>query len=190
MGKIYLFLDPYLITLYRLVKDPIIGFFLGTFLLATTAVIIGQFSISLAFLVNRRYVEKLNSQLVYWNNLSVDALKKGDKETYKNANNEANQFFGKLFFLSIAYSAASLWPAPFLLGWMQMRFGLIEFPIPFPLPVIGSNVSYTAIFIPFFIIVYLTFQKLQSHLPYFRKIHAILESYENEKAKLKSLTAR
>ncbi len=188
MEKILLFMDPYLIKLYRIIPEPISAFFLGTFLTALIAVFIGQISISIAFLVNRKYVEKLNKDLVYWNNLSVDALKSGDKEAYKGANYEANQIFGKLFFISIAYSAASLWPAPFLLGWMQMRFGTVEFPLPFSLPVVGSTVDFTVFFICFYIIAYFGFNRLQPYLPYFKRIHALLETCEQEKSRLKSIT--
>ncbi len=190
MYKFLLFLDPYLIKLYRLIPEPISAFFLGTFLIAWLAVFIGQLSISVAFLLNRKYVEKLNKDLVHWNNLSVDALKSGDKEAYKGANNEANQVFGKLFFVSIAYSCASLWPAPFFLGWMQIRFGTVEFPLPFSIPGVGSTVSFVAVFICFYVIAYFCFNRLQPYLPYFKRIHALLETYEQEKARLKSITEK
>lgn len=190
MQAVYLWLDGYLISLYRIFHDPIYAFFLGTFLLALIAVIIGQFSISVAFFVNRRHIEQLNKELIRWNNLSMEAMSRGNLTAYEGANNEANEVFGKLFFLSIAYSAAFLWPVPFFMGWMQMRFSGIEFPIPFSIPLIGSTVGFTAFFIIFFVICHYAFRKLQPYLPYFRKIYAILESYDNEKSRRKDIAKK
>ncbi|SFM40293.1 hypothetical protein [Thermodesulforhabdus norvegica] len=190
MHALYMWLDSYLIELYRIIDDPIYAFFLGTFLLAALAVFIGQFSISLAFLANRRYMERLGEELTRWNNLSLEALAMGDRKAYEGANNQANEAFGKLFFLSVAHSAASLWPAPFFLGWMQIRFSGIEFPLPFSLPFVGSTVGFAFFFIAFFAICHITFGKLQPHLPYFGRIYALLKVYDREKKRRKDISRK
>lgn len=190
MDFIYLWLDPYLISLYRIINDPINAFFLGTFLLAAIAVFIGQLSISLIFLANMGHMERLGKELTKWNELSMEALARGDRKAYEGANNQANEAFGKLFFLSTAHSAASLWPAPFFLGWMQIRFSGVEFPLPFSLPFAGSTVSFTFFFIAFFAICHFIFGKIQPYLPYFRRIHAILNAYAREKRRRKEIPGK
>jgi len=83
MEKFYEVIDPILMGLFRLVPDPIIGFFVGTFLLALTSVVIGQTTLSIAFLFNRKYVENLNNDLIKWNNLSITLLKLAIKKLTK-----------------------------------------------------------------------------------------------------------
>ncbi len=184
--KFYLLLDRVIIPLYRLVDDPLIGFFLGTFLLAFITVVIGEFTISFVFLANKSYLDRLNNELIKWNNLSVEAIEAGDKEAYKIFNDRANEVFGKVLFFSIAYSAASLWPAPFALGWMQYRFFSVEFPLPFKVPYLGDSVGYIFVFVLLYILAKLVFLYLKPYLPYFRRIKAILDEYDKEGARLKS----
>ncbi len=184
--QFYHFCDRWLIILYRLVPNPIIGFFLGTFLLAFLTVIIGEFTVSVAFLANRKYVDRLNNELIKWNDLSVEAIEAGDKETYKACNNQANEVFGKVFFLSLAYAASSLWPAPFALAWMQYRFGSVELPLPFYIPSLGDKLGFAALFVLVYILARYIFGFLRPHLPYFRTIDAMLSVYEKEQAKMKS----
>ena len=184
--QFYQICDALFIHFYRLVPDPIGAFFIGTFLLAFVTVIIGEFTISIAFLANRKYVDNLNSELIKWNNLSVEAIEAGDKETYKSCNDQANEIFGKVFFLSLAYAASSLWPAPFALAWMQYRFSNLELPLPFKIPFLGDKVGYIALFILLYITAKYIFTFLKPYLPYFRKIDAMLAVYEQEQAKMKS----
>ncbi len=184
--QFYQFLDHFLIPLYRFIPNPIVAFFMGTFLVALITVIIGEFSVSVAFWLNRKYVGRLNSELIKWNNLSVEAIEAGDKEAYKACNDQANDVFGKLFFISIAYAAASLWPVPFTLGWMQYRFFSIELPLPIKLPFIGKTVGYTFVFGMLYIIARAIFSYLKPYLPYFSKVEAMLKNYEQEDVKMKS----
>ncbi len=182
----YKICDKWFIHLYRIVPDPIIGFFVGTFLLAFICEVIGEFTVSLAFLANRKYVDKWNNELIRWNDLSVEAIEAGDKETYKACNNQANEIFGKVFFLSLAYAASSLWPAPFALAWMQYRFGNIELPLPFYIPSLGHKLGYVALFVLVYILARYIFGFMRPHLPYFKMIDAMLSVYEKEQAKMKS----
>ncbi|MCX7823821.1 MAG: hypothetical protein N2260_10335 [Syntrophobacterales bacterium] len=188
MERFYEALDPICMALFRILPDPIASFFLGTFLLALTSVLIGQTTLSIAFLINRKYVERLNDDLVKWNNLSIDAIKAGDKEAYESFNEQANEAFGRLFFLSVAYSAASLWPAPFALGWMQRWYSDIAIPIPFPIPFLGSSARYTLIFILSYLLAALIFSLSKPYLPYFKWIHKMLATPERERERLRSFT--
>ena len=125
-------LDPYLIWLYRITGYAWIDFFIGTFALALMAVIIGEFTISLAYLFARKRIERVTDETVRYQNLSMDALTAGDKEAYQAANQMANDAFGHSFFMQIALSAAFLWPIFFVLAWMSYRFREVEFPVPLP----------------------------------------------------------
>ncbi|NPB09821.1 MAG: hypothetical protein GXO17_05645, partial [Thermodesulfobacteria bacterium] len=51
--RLLAYLDRWLIHLYRLVDDPILAYFLGTFLLALLCVLIGELLVGLAVYVNR-----------------------------------------------------------------------------------------------------------------------------------------
>lgn len=188
MDKLYETLDPIFMSFFRITPDPILSFFLGTFILTMIGVLIGEFTLSVAFLFNRRYVEKLNRDLIKWNNLSIDAIKDGNGEAYRAFNEQANEAFGRLFFLSVAYSAASLWPAPFALGWMQRWFSDISIPLPFALPLVGHSASYTFVCILSYITASFIFSLLKPHLPYFKQIHKILNTPKEERERLRSFT--
>ena len=174
-------IDSALIFFYRLPEVPIAGYLLGTFVLALCCVVIGQLTISVAFLMNRRRIDADNSNMVRMQNLSIKALASKDKGAYKAFNKEANEAFGKVFFMQIALAAASLWPVPFALAWMQTRFSEVEFALPFSLPVIGDTVGYTFSFFPILILAFILFGKVKRHLPYFNRIHGILNGYTKEK---------
>jgi hypothetical protein len=188
MEKFYELIDPFVMGLFRIIGEPITDFFLGNFLLAMISVLTGQITLSFAFLLNRKYISQLNADLVKWNNLSIDAIKEGNKEAYKATNEQANSAFGRLFFLSSAFSAASLWPAPFALGWMQRWFGDIAIPLPFAIPYIGSSVKFAFVFIMNFILASLIFSLIKPHLPYFGWIHKMLNAPEKERERLRSFT--
>lgn len=188
MERFYELIDPFVMVLFKILGEPITDFFLGNFLLAMISVLIGQITLSIAFLLNKKYVEKLNADLVQWNNLSIDAIKEGNKEAYKATNEQANDAFGRLFFLSVAYSAASLWPAPFALGWMQRWFSDVAIPLPFPLPYVGPTVKFTFVFIISYILAALLFSVIKPYLPYFGWIHKKLSAPQKERERLRSFT--
>jgi hypothetical protein len=178
MDRLILFLDKYIIFLFRLTGDPLLNFFIGGFLLALSSVIIGEFTISIAFMANKRHIDNLNRELVESNNLSIKAVSSGDKEGYRKYNDMANDAFGKLFFNMIALSAASLWPVFFALSWMQYRFIEIEFPLIVKVPLFGKSVGYVFFFVLFYILAKILFKNLKYKLPYFRNIPGMLKEYE------------
>lgn len=169
--------DSVLITFFRLSQVPIAGYLIGTALLCLICVVIGHFTLSVAFRFNRRFIDRDNSRLVKMHNLSVQALIAKDKNAYKSCNHEANDAFGKVFFSQIALSISSLWPVPFALGWMQTRFLDVAFSLPVSIPLIGDSVGFTFSFIPMYILVYIVFGKIKAHLPYFKNEKKMLEVY-------------
>ncbi len=154
---------------YRLPSNPLLGYYLGTFILSLACVIIGEYSISIAFKVNKDKITRDNNDINHFQDLSIEALKAGDKKAYKACNSIANDAFGKSFFSQITLSASSLWPLFIALGWMQYRFSEVEFTLP--LSVLGTN--YTAGYFLTFIICYITtrimFGKMKSGFQYLKK---------------------
>jgi hypothetical protein len=172
MHPVFLFLDPYLIWFYRITGDARIDFILGTFTLALMAVIVGELNIALAYLAARRRIERVTDEAVKYQNLSLEALKAGDKGAYRAANRLANDAFGHSFFMQIALSAAFLWPAGFVLAWMSQRFWDLEFPLPF----IPYSLGYIGVFLLLFIAAYFVFKPIKHRIPYFRRIKALLNA--------------
>lgn len=164
-------LDQVLIVLYRITGHPVADFFLGTFLLAFVTVVIGEFTISIAYRVNHKHLSVLNRNMNSAKDLSMAALKSGDKDAYKAHNKQANDAFGKVFFNAIALSAACLWPVFFALSWMQLRFMDLRFPLPFT----GYEANYVVVFLVVYILSRILFGMLRPHLPYFRGVQKMLD---------------
>lgn len=183
MQPFYQVLDPFLIRFYRLTGYPWADFLIGTLVLASLALIIGEVTISLAFLAVKKRSDRVTEESRRYQNLSLDALKAGDKQAYRAANKLANDAFGKSFFMQIALSAAFLWPIFFALAWMDYRFAGLEFPLPF----IGYSLGYIGVFILLYAAAYLIFKRVIYKLPYFRRIKAILDTYCSRAGELKSI---
>jgi len=147
VAYIYKLIDTVLMPFYRFPDNPIAGYYLGTFILAFASVIIGEYSISIAFRFNRDMISRDNQEMNHFQKLSLEALKSGDKTSFKACNGIANEMYGKSFFTQIALSTASLWPAFFALGWMQYRFSEVEFHFPFSIFLIGDTFGFFSSFI-------------------------------------------
>jgi hypothetical protein len=169
-----------MIGFYRLTGIPILDFYLGTFALAMMAAVIGELTISICFFFNRKHIEKSTGELTRMQNLSIMALKRGDGKNYRAFNRDANDLFGRVFFYQIAMGSASLWPVPFALSWMQMRFSRVALPLPFALPLTGETVGYPFVFIPLYILARILFEKLKPYLPYFRRIQGLLRTHDGD----------
>ena len=164
-------IDAFLISPYRWPKNPVIGWWLGTSILAMWCTLLGGITQTLANRANRPAMEEASREMVERHYQSLNALKSGDKPVYKDINKLANEAYGRSFFLQLAMACASLWPVPFALAWMHTRFSAVDFPLPLAVPLIGEKVSYPFLFIPLYILLRIVFGKLRSHLPYFKGIH-------------------
>jgi len=171
-------LDSVLVSFYRMTGFPLLDYYLGTFLLALLTVVVGELTISIVFKVNRRHLEKLNTQVEKMQQLSSEALRRGDEESYRACNKEGNDAFGHLFFNKFGLSAASLWPIFLALDWMQERFAGIDLPLPW----IGWEINYVLFFILCYILARILFGRLRPMLPYFRGVHRMLHAYEKSAA--------
>lgn len=153
--------DAILIAPYRWPGHPVTGWWLGTTILAIWTVLFGRLTTALVFRVNRGYIKETVNEVSRRHNQSMNALRAGDKAAYKGINALANEAFGKSFFLQIAMAAASLWPLPLALAWLQLRFASVDFPLPVTLPLIGNSVSYPFIFIPLYILMRIVIGKFK-----------------------------
>jgi hypothetical protein len=99
----------------------------------------------------------------------MNALKAGDKKSYKAINQLANEAYGKTFFLQVAMGAATLWPIPLALGWLQLRFSEVRFPLPLDVSLLRNGVGYEFVFIPLYILVRILVANLVGWIGQFRK---------------------
>ncbi len=176
---LWVMMDKFLISFYKISGHPVVDYFAGTFAVALLAVIVGEFTVSIVFRVNKNHLDRLNTRLAELQQLTMAALKLGDRKSYDACNKEANDAFGRAFFNMFGLSAASLWPAFFALAWMQQRFAGIGFPIPFT----GLAVNYVFTFIICYILARIFFGKIKHRLPYFSGIHQMLMAYEENSGK-------
>ncbi len=145
-------IDQILIAPYRWPENPMAGWWLGTVILALWATLLGRATMALVMRVNLSHVKEGLAEINMRHTQSMNALKAGDKEAYKAINKLANEAYGKTFFLQIAMAAATLWPIPLALGWLQLRFSEVRFPLPLNIPMVGDRVGYAFIFIPMYIL--------------------------------------
>jgi len=154
-------IDSLLIAPYRWPKNPVIGWWIGTFILAVWTSLLGKLTIALVFRANRSHIKETVQEMSRRHSQSMNALRAGDRAAYKAINKLANEAFGKSFFLQVAMASASLWPLPLALAWLQMRFSSVDFPLPVNLPLIGKSVGYVFIFIPLYILVRILLSKFK-----------------------------
>ncbi len=167
------FLDPYLLFMYRMTGGEVLDGLIGTFLIALLTTVIGEFSISVVFRVNRKHLDTLNADLKKYGDLSQEALRLGEETSYKALNRQANDTYGQVFFNQFGLSAASLWPAFFALDWLQRHFGQTGIRIP----IYHHGANYVVVFILCYIAARLVFGRLKRHLPYFKGQYAMLQTY-------------
>jgi hypothetical protein len=146
-----------------------LGYLVGTAVLALVCVILGDLTVSLAFRINGSFFKRDNQELVRMQNKSLLALQARDKKSYQACNEVANDSFGKVFFTQIALGASSLWPVPFALQWLEERFADVAFLLPISLGE-RTSVGYAFTFIPMYILVRILFGKVRDRLPGYRRL--------------------
>lgn len=165
LDAISVFLDPYLVWAFRAPLHPYLAFAAGLFTVALMATVIGELCMAAAYFANKDAFAKSNREMVKHNNMSLRMLARKNKQGYKLLNKEANDFFGKNFFSRIALFASSLFPAFFVMGWVDMRYGEIDFMLPWM-----GKVGPGFFFVPTYIVTRIVFAKAQKHLPVFKTI--------------------
>ncbi len=175
----YLAIDGSLIAFFRFSDNPVAGFYIGVFCLSLLAVVTGEASYLAAYRMNRNHYEEMRREMTRMHNLSLKAISIKDKTSYKAANRLANESYGKTFFSQAALFCASVWPVPFLLGWLAQRFNGVEIPFFF------WSVSYPAVFLGVYILTRFAFSRVKTRIPPFSRAYAIMrERGENEEKAL------
>ena len=154
MNSIFQWIDLILISMFRIIDIPVLGYYLGTFIICAMCVIVGRFTLILGSRINGAYLKKDHGNMVHMHNLSLYALVNKDKTSYSICNKEANDAFGKIFFSNIALGSSALWPVPFALAWMQYRFGQV-FDLPVKLPGLGNSVGFLFTFFPILVLAFI-----------------------------------
>jgi len=162
LGKI----DPVLIAPYRFFDDPLIGWWVGTFVLALWAAFLGELTLAVAYRVNRDPIAKTSESTLYYHEQSLKAKQAKDEQAYKKINRLANEEFGKSFFLLIAMGMGSLWPAFFAAAWLNERFGAIVFKLPQWAG--GFDLSFLAPFVLLYIGARVIFSKVRPYIPFLK----------------------
>ncbi len=173
--QLYLWLDNLFIRLFRITGITFIDYAIGILLLALLCVAVGQMTYCWVYRRNHIYLENSGREMLRMHTLSMRALKTRNKTAYTCCNSEANDAFGKHFFAQVATGMAAIWPLPFVLAWMQMRFGQVDFQLPFYLPAVGTRVGYLFTFLPVYILVYAGFNVIKPRLPYFKQFDKWLQ---------------
>lgn len=184
METVILWMDPYLIKFFRLTGFTFVDFLLGTFIVAWIALMIGEFCISVVFLISRKRIAEVATEVERYRELSEKALEAGNLVAYKAANDLGNDAFGRQLFMQIAYSAALLWPVFIALTWMGFRFQGVEFDFAFT----GWIVSYPCVFIVLYVAAYLIFKRLKQYIPYFKRIQRLLNQSTKSPPSFSSIT--
>lgn len=167
LHDLWIWADPILISPYRWLENPVAGFFLGTLVLSLWCVLVGKVSGLVVWMINRSHMGSLERKTVKMHNLSLKAILSRDKASYAACNKEANEAFGRYFFAQLAAGAATLWPVPFALAWMETRFSEVTFPLSYPLSLITPAVGFLAIFLLWYVLLRILLKQLSP------KFHAV-----------------
>jgi hypothetical protein len=164
-------IDPFLIAPYRVFDDPVLGWWLGTLVLAFWSVLVGELTLAVVYRINRAPVSEYSKQTLYYHEQSLKAKQAGDEQAYKGINKLANEAYGKSFFLFIAMGMASLWPAFFAAAWLNLRFGDIVLALPKWAG--GFELNFIAPFVLLYIPVRVVFSRIKRFIPFLKPPAAV-----------------
>ncbi len=165
-------LDPLFIAPYRLPGNAVVGFVLGTAVLALWCIALGSALSLCATRINRRRLAELRHGMEHHHKLSEAALRAGDKESYKAVNSQAHDAFGHYFSLGGAMFCVSIIPLPFALAWMDMRFAGATPELPWDAPLIGQQPSIVFWFLLLYIPLRITYANVMSRTGWFTRLQA------------------
>lgn len=162
-------IDPVLIAPYRWLAPAAAGYLFGTLVLCFYGVCIGDLSATLVAYLNRRYIAKLRRKMEHNHKLSEQALMRGDKESFKAVNKQGLDAFGYSFSMGAALFSVSIWPLPFCLAWLHLRFADSPLLLPAALPLIGGkSVHYFTSFILAYILVRICYSLIMARLAWYK----------------------
>ncbi|MFH2065389.1 MAG: hypothetical protein ABIK15_09360 [Pseudomonadota bacterium] len=168
------FLDPWLIAPFRWLPSASAGYLLGTAVLAFQCFLLGNMSMVTVQFLNRNYLGTLRKKMDHHHQLSEKALMMGDKESYKAVNKQALDAFGHSFSMGGAVFCVSIWPMPFALAWMHLRFADVPLELSVSLPLMGNTIHYFASFLSIYIAVRIMSATTLNRIPAYSRLTARL----------------
>jgi len=180
INSFFLFLDPWLIAPFRWLPSPTAGYLLGVMLLALQCILLGDLSATLVSLLNRRYIRKIQEQMNHHHNLSEKALLLGDKASYKAVNSQALDAYGHSFSLGAAIFTVSIWPMPFALAWLSLRFTDAPLELPFNLPLLGASIEYFPSFLLIYLVIRTAYSMTMRNFCWYSTVKARLVGWKRE----------
>jgi hypothetical protein len=172
LTEVLTLLDPWLISPYRWFSSGTAGYLLGTAILALQSVVLGDLSLVLISRLNRRRLREIQTEMDRHHDLSETALRLGDKESYKAVNRRALEAFGYSFSLGAALFSVSIWPVPFALAWLHLRFAEVPLELPISLPLLGNTLDYLASFLFIYILVRVAYTRVMTLFPWYTALKA------------------
>jgi len=158
-------LDAVLIAPFRWPSGAYAGMWLGSAFLGLYCLLLGEGAAAALYLLHHKYYATDDNEMRRFHKISMDALQAGNKEAYLAANTLAREHFGRSFFAGAALGLTSLWPLPFALGWMSLRFeGIVLYDIPGS----GYGAGYAFVLLTIYIAFRLCFNRVKKFLPLFR----------------------
>jgi hypothetical protein len=169
-----LFFDPWFINPFRWLPSPTAGYLLGVIFLALQCTILGDLSATMVMYINKKYLKKIQGEMNRHHDLSEKALILGDKESYKAVNRQALDAFGHSFSLGAAVFCVSIWPMPFALAWLSLRFADSPLELPISMPFLGNTIEYFPSFLLLYIATRMLYAMVMSKIIWYREIKAKL----------------
>lgn len=163
-------LDAFLIAPFRWPGSAEAGLWLGSAILSCYCLVLGELSAILVYLWHRERLEAMQAEVMRCHNLSVDAIHAGDKDAYLAINKMAHEEFGKSFFAQAGIGMASIWPVPFALGWLALRFEGI--PV-YDIPGTSLHAGYVFVFLTCYIALRVLLARNRRRLPFLVRIEAL-----------------
>jgi hypothetical protein len=179
-------LDTLLLPLFDFTGDPATGFYVGTFLLALIAAVLGEGTIVGLYSSNRGYFERVHTVLVNAHTQSIDALKRDDPEAYTYHHNQANEAYVKMFFSQTALGLGSLWPVFFAGAFLQGQFSNVHY----PLPLLGWQVHYIFVFVIEYALARVVLNQLKYLIPGMQQLKQSLDEARQKAQELQALLER
>lgn len=163
-----LILDPWLIQPFRWLDAPMPAFLLGIFSLSLVCVFLGDLAALAVLRLNRKVFGGYLKDMVRHHELSITAAKTGSKENFKAVNRQAHEAFGKYFFSQAAVFTSSIWPVPFALAWLDIRFqGVL-----IKLPLMDFEANYVFFFLPLYILARILYSRTIGRIPWYARMRA------------------
>ena len=130
---------------FRLLDDPVLGFGCGMGVLALASALVGRGGAAALARVQRVRRQTRERELKHHQDLSLAALKAGDRRAYLAANRLASETYGHVLALAAGRGAALVWPACAVLAWASWRFSGV------PLPLVGESAGPAVFFVPLYL---------------------------------------